>query len=105
MSDGERLRSGLRRLFPIERDGPRRERGIRNGQMVRLSNERGWCRMVADVSEEIRSGVLSCESVWWPKFSPDQRNVNWTTPDRLADFQGGSTFYANLVTVVAESSL
>jgi hypothetical protein len=49
--------------------------------------------------------VLSCESVWWPKFSPDQRNVNWTTPDRLADFQGGSTFYANLVTVVAELSV
>jgi anaerobic selenocysteine-containing dehydrogenase len=82
-----------------------RERGIRSGQMVRISNERGWCRMVADVSEEIRPGVLSCESVWWPKFSPDQRNVNWTTPDRLADFQGGSTFYANLVTVVAELSV
>ncbi|GCF08850.1 molybdopterin-containing oxidoreductase family protein [Dictyobacter arantiisoli] len=77
-------------------------RGIRCGQLVRVSNERGWCRLVADISEDVRPGVLATTTVWWPKFSPDQRNVNWTTSDRLADFNGGSTFYTNLVTVSSE---
>src|SRR5216683_7404449 len=76
-------------------------RGIRSGQLVRVSNERGWCRLVAEVTEGVRPGVLATTTVWWPKFSPDQRNINWTTSDRLADLNGGSTFYTNLVTVEA----
>ncbi|MBE3558858.1 MAG: molybdopterin oxidoreductase family protein [Ktedonobacteraceae bacterium] len=74
-------------------------RGIRSGQPVRVSNERGWCRLIAEVTEDVRPGVLATTTVWWPRFSPDQRNVNWTTSDRLADFAGGSTFYTNLVRV------
>ncbi|MBV9614568.1 MAG: molybdopterin-dependent oxidoreductase, partial [Ktedonobacteraceae bacterium] len=74
-------------------------RGIRSGQMVRVSNERGWCRLVAEVTEDVRPGVLATTTVWWPQFSPDQRNVNWTTSDRLADFGGNSTFYTNMVVV------
>ena len=74
-------------------------RNILSGQLVRVGNERGWCRLVADVTELVRPGVLATTTVWWPKFSPDQRNVNWTTSDRLADMGGGSTFYTNLVSV------
>ena len=74
-------------------------RNIRSGQLVRVGNERGWCRLVAEVTEMVRPGVLATTTVWWPKFSPDRRNVNWTTSDRLADLGGGSTFYTNLVTV------
>ena len=74
-------------------------RNIKNGQLVRVGNERGWCRLVAEVTDMVRPGVLATTTVWWPKFSPDQRNVNWTTSDRLADLGGGSTFYTNLVTV------
>ena len=72
-------------------------RHIRSGQLVRVSNERGWCRLVADVTEDVRPGVLATTTVWWPTFSPDGYNVNATTSDRLADFGGGSTFYTNLV--------
>ena len=74
-------------------------RNIHSGQPVRVGNERGWCRLVADVTEAVRPGVLATTTVWWPKHSPDQRNVNWTTSDRLADMGGGSTFYTNLVSV------
>ena len=74
-------------------------RNIRSGQLVRVGNERGWCRLVAEVTEMVRPGVLATATVWWPKFSLDQRNVNWTTSDRLADLGGGSTFYTNLVSV------
>ncbi len=76
-------------------------RGILHGQLVRVSNERGECQLVADVTEDVRPGVLATTTVWWPKFSPNQRNVNWTTSDRLADFNGGSTFYTNMVAVEA----
>jgi anaerobic selenocysteine-containing dehydrogenase len=72
-------------------------RGIAHGQLVRVSNERGECLLVADVTEDVRPGVLATSTVWWPRFSSDQRNINWTTSDRLADFNGGSTFYTNLV--------
>jgi anaerobic selenocysteine-containing dehydrogenase len=81
--------------------GDAEPRGIRSGQLVRVSNERGWCRLVAEVTEDVRPGVLATTTVWWPRFSPDSRNVNWTTSDRLADLNGGSTFYTNLVTVEA----
>ena len=74
-------------------------RNIQSGQLVRVGNERGWCRLVAEVTDVVRPGVLATTTVWWPKFSPDQRNVNWTTSDRVADLGGGSTFYTNLVTV------
>ncbi len=76
-------------------------RNIRDGQLVRVSNERGWCRLMAEVTEDVRPGVLATTTVWWPQFSPDRHNVNWTTSDRLADFNGGSTFYTNLVSVEA----
>ena len=66
------------RIHPLDAEA----RGIRSGQMVRVSNERGWCRLVAEVTEDVRSGVLATTTVWWPQFSPDQRNINWTTSDR-----------------------
>ncbi len=76
-------------------------RNIRSGQRVRISNERGSCQLIASVTEDVRPGMLATTTVWWPQYSPDQRNVNWTTSDRLADFAGGSTFYTNLVKVEA----
>jgi anaerobic selenocysteine-containing dehydrogenase len=84
---------------PTLRIHPRdaQERQIRSGQWVRVSNQRGWCRLIAEVTEDVRPGVLATTTVWWPTFSPDRHNVNATTSDRLADFGGGSTFYTNLV--------
>jgi anaerobic selenocysteine-containing dehydrogenase len=76
-------------------------RNIRSGQWVRVSNERGCCRLVAEVTTDVRPGVLATASVWWPTFSPDGHNINATTSDRLADFGGGSTFYTNLVRIEA----
>lgn len=85
------------RIHPIDAEA----RNIRSGQDVRVSNERGSCRLVAEVTTDVRPGVLATATVWWPSFSPDQRNINATTSDRLADFGGGSTFYTNLVRVEA----
>lgn len=74
-------------------------RNIRSGQRVRISNARGGCELIAEVTEDVCPGMLATATVWWPRYSPDRHNVNWTTSDRLADFGGGSTFYTNLVKV------
>ena len=74
-------------------------RSIGHGQRVRVWNERGSCILFANVTEDVRPGVLATTTVWWPEFSPERHNINWTTSDRLADFGGGSTFYTNLVFV------
>ncbi len=99
----ERLRN--KEVAPTLRIHPQdaEARAIRHGQKVRVWNERGECHLVANVTEDVRPGVLATTTVWWPRFSPDQHNVNWTTSDRLADFAGGSTFYTNLVFVEARS--
>ncbi|MGH2508297.1 MAG: molybdopterin-containing oxidoreductase family protein, partial [Ktedonobacteraceae bacterium] len=100
-ANSERLRAKegkpTLRIHPIDAEA----RNIRSGQEVRVSNERGSCRLVAEVTTDVRPGVLATATVWWPSFSPDQRNINVTTSDRLADFGGGSTFYTNLVSVEA----
>lgn len=94
-----RAREGRPTLRIHPQDAEARE--IRSGQWVRVSNERGSCRLVAEVTTDVRPGVLATTSVWWPAFSPDAVNINATTSDRLADFGGGSTFYTNLVWVEA----
>ena len=98
---GNQERMMSKEVAPTLRIHPRDAavRNILSGQLVRVGNERGWYKLVAEVTEMVRPGVLATTTVWWPKFSPDQRNVNWTTSDRLADLGGGSTFYTNLVSV------
>jgi anaerobic selenocysteine-containing dehydrogenase len=75
------------------------QRSIANGDRVRLFNSRGSCLLVADVNGAVRPGVVLAPSVRWNKLSPDSRNVNVLTSDRLTDIGGGATFYSCLVEV------
>jgi anaerobic selenocysteine-containing dehydrogenase len=72
------------------------KRNIRSGDAVIVENERGWCRLQAVVTEAVRQGVLVSPKGRWSKLSGG-RNVNWTTPDALADMGGQSTFHSNRV--------
>ncbi|MGD0301441.1 MAG: molybdopterin-dependent oxidoreductase [Bryobacteraceae bacterium] len=74
-------------------------RGIASGDRVRMFNGRGSCTLVAEVDGKVRSGVVCAPSVRWNKLSPDGRNVNALTSDRLTDLGGGPTFYSCLVEV------
>ncbi|WP_058866508.1 molybdopterin-dependent oxidoreductase [Chloracidobacterium thermophilum] len=74
-------------------------RGISDGQMVRVFNDRGGFDVRARISERIRPGVAYAPGIWWAKFSPDGRNVNATTGQALTDLGGGATFYDVLVEV------
>lgn len=74
-------------------------RGIADGAMVVVENDRGHFQARAVIREGIREGVAWAPGVWWAKLSPDGRNVNATTSQRLTDMGAGPTFYDNLVEV------
>lgn len=76
------------------------ERGIAEGEWVRVENDRGSFRARARVRESVPPGVLFSPTVAWTQHSPDGRGANWTTSDALADYAGGATFHGNLVQVV-----
>ena len=68
-------------------------RGIRDGDTVRVYNDRGSYTLRARINGKPRRGVVVAPSVWWKKYSPDGRNANNVTSQRTADLGGGATFY------------
>ncbi len=74
-------------------------RGIRDGDQVRVFNDRGSCTLRARVNGKPRRGVVVAPSLWWKKFSADRRNANELTAQRTADLGGAATFYDCLVEV------
>jgi anaerobic selenocysteine-containing dehydrogenase len=74
-------------------------RGIRDGDAVRVFNDRGSFSAVARVNGKPRRGLVVALSVWWKKFAPDGRNANDVTSQRTADLGGAATFYDCLVEV------
>jgi anaerobic selenocysteine-containing dehydrogenase len=68
-------------------------RGIADGDLVRVFNDRGSHQLRARVNGKPRAGVVVAPSVWWKKYSPDGGNANNLTSQRTADLGGGATFY------------
>jgi anaerobic selenocysteine-containing dehydrogenase len=75
------------------------ERGIEHGARVVVENARGWCELRAVVTDDVPPGVAVAPKGPWARLSRGKRNINWTTPDALADFAGQSTFHSNLVEI------
>jgi anaerobic selenocysteine-containing dehydrogenase len=76
-----------------------RSRGIADGDLVRIFNDRGEFSVRAAVSTRARPGCVVAPSVWWRKLAPDGRNANDVTSQALADMGGAATFYDCLVEV------
>ena len=74
-------------------------RGISDGQMVRVFNDRGSYRCTARINRRARPGVVNGLGVWWRKLGVDGSNVNELTSQRLTDIGRGPTFYDCLVEV------
>jgi len=68
-------------------------RGIRDGDKVRVFNDRGDYTLKARINGKPRRGVVVAPSVWWKKYSPDGRNANNVTSQRTTDIGGGATYY------------
>jgi anaerobic selenocysteine-containing dehydrogenase len=74
-------------------------RGVCHGMTVVVENARGWCELRAVVTDDVPPGVVVSPKGPWARLSPGGRNVNWVTPDALADLANQSTFHSNLVTL------
>lgn len=73
-------------------------REIADGELVRVWNDRGECRLHAHVVDSVLPGVVASTGLWWTRHHPEA-GVNRLTPTRLADMGGGATFFSNLVQV------
>jgi len=74
-------------------------RGIENGDAVRVFNDRGECRLIANVDGVVAPGVVAARSVAWSKLAASRRTVNALTSDRHADMGAAAVFYSCLVEV------
>jgi anaerobic selenocysteine-containing dehydrogenase len=74
-------------------------RGVVDGAMVMVHNERGRHQCKASVTTRARPGVVHGLGVWWRKFGVDGTNVNQLTSQRLTDIGRAPTFYDCLVDV------
>jgi anaerobic selenocysteine-containing dehydrogenase len=79
-------------------------RGIADGQMVQVFNDRGHYHCTARVSARARPGVVNGLGVWWRKLGARGTNVNELTHQRLTDLGGGPAFYDCLVQVQAATA-
>jgi anaerobic selenocysteine-containing dehydrogenase len=68
-------------------------RGIVDGAMVEVFNERGRYQCRARIGQRARPGVVNGLGVWWRKFGVRGTNVNELTSQRLTDIGRGPTFY------------
>ena len=74
-------------------------RGIADGSIVRVWNDRGDYVCKAEVSERARPGVVNGLGVWWRKDGLAGTNVNQLTHQRLTDIGRAPSFYDCLVEV------
>jgi len=73
-------------------------RGIQNGDRVRVYNKRGEIQLRAKVNGSVQPGVVGA-SLNWAKLSPEGRNINVLTSEKLTDMGNSATFYSVLVEV------
>ncbi len=75
------------------------DREIRDGDRVRIFNDRGSFTAKAKITENARPGVVVALSVWWKKLTSDGTNANDVTSQRLTDLGAAATFYDALVEI------
>ncbi len=74
-------------------------RGVADGDLVRVFNDRGSVTLRARVGDRVREGVAAMPSGWWASLSPGGSSANALTSDGLADWGGGGDFHDTLVEV------
>ena len=80
-------------------------RGIEDGAVVRVFNDRGSYLCHATVSRRARPGVVNGLGIWWRKLGLNGTNVNDVTSQALTDLGRAPTFYDCLVEVEACNTL
>jgi anaerobic selenocysteine-containing dehydrogenase len=79
-------------------------RGIEDGAVVRVFNERGVYHCKARLNQRARPGVVHGLGVWWRKLGLNGTNVNELTSQNLTDLGRAPVFYDCLVEVTLDAS-
>jgi len=93
----QRMESAHANLLEMHADDAS-ARGIAEGDLVEVFNDRGSLHLTAHVNGGVPKGVVASR-LTWNKLSPGGHNSNLLTSQRLTDFGGGPTFYSTLVEV------
>jgi anaerobic selenocysteine-containing dehydrogenase len=78
------------------------QRGIADGAVVRVFNDRGTYHCKAKVNQRARPGVVNGLGIWWRKLGLNGTNVNELTSQHLTDLGRAPVFYDCLVEVAAD---
>ena len=98
-SQSERLRRRQRAPTVMLHPADAAARAIVDGDLVQVESARGAARFTARVTDATRPGVAVIEGVWWHRFHPGGRGVNFLTDDRTTDMGGGPALHSNMVEV------
>ncbi|MEY4748186.1 MAG: hypothetical protein RIQ60_400 [Pseudomonadota bacterium] len=79
-------------------------RGISDGALVRVFNDRGSYHCSARVGRRARPGVVNGLGIWWRKLGVCGTNVNELTHQQLTDLGAAPAFYDVLVQVEPASA-
>jgi anaerobic selenocysteine-containing dehydrogenase len=69
------------------------QRGIANGDLVRVHNDRGGLTLMAEVSEDLQPGLVAIPFGWWNRSTPEGRAVNALTNARVGEDDRGSAYF------------
>ena len=75
------------------------DRGIKDGDLVIVENDRGSITIKAKVLESVLPGVVVSAGLWWKDAYLNGSGVNALTPDDLSDIGGGATFFSAQVEI------
>ncbi len=75
------------------------ERGIADGAVIEVFNDRGRYQCKAHISVRARPGVVNGLGIWWRKLGLNGTNVNELTSQKLTDLGRAPVFYDCLVEV------
>ncbi len=79
-------------------------RGIADGAVVRVFNDRGQYHCKVRVGSRARPGVVNGLGIWWRKLGLNGTNVNELTSQHLTDLGRAPVFYDCLVEVALDAS-
>ena len=77
-------------------------RALKNGDAVRVFNDRGSFRAKAIVGDSVKPGVVVAYGIWWNRYTDGGANCNAITSTALTDQGRGATFFDNLVEVESQ---
>ena len=68
-------------------------RGIQDGDVIRVFNQRGTYQCKAQLNDRARLGVVNGLGIWWRKLGLNGTNVNELTSQNLTDIGRAPVFY------------